>query len=261
MNNKSIYLLALLFFVCILSISAISATENTTSKEISNTDNNAYSYLETTNHQHDDVTHSKNNNVEIKEKENNNNVNQGKSKTDETPTENEEPLSFTDLYTTINSNTNSTIYLSHNYKYNHASDSGFTNGIPISRNVTIYGNGITLDGNKMARIFNVAGTSVNFYNINFINGKGYNGGAINQGNTYNCNFINNTADCAGGAIYKGNAYNCTFTGNTAKYGGAKFKVKAYNCTFSGNTATLSLKILDELQKNNTTKKEKLLKKV
>ena len=45
------------------------------------------------------------------------------------------------------------------------------------------------------------------------------------------------------------------------YIGAKFKVKAYNCTFSGNTATLSLSILSELQKNNTTKKEKLLKKV
>ena len=69
-NKKYIYTyLLVLLLVCILSISAISATENTTSKEISNTDNNAYTYLETTNHQHDDVTHSKNNNVEIKGKE------------------------------------------------------------------------------------------------------------------------------------------------------------------------------------------------
>ena len=36
MNNKNKYFLVFMFLVCILSISAISATENTTNKEITN---------------------------------------------------------------------------------------------------------------------------------------------------------------------------------------------------------------------------------
>ena len=40
MNNKYKYLFVLIFFVCILSISAISATENTTDKEVIKTSNN-----------------------------------------------------------------------------------------------------------------------------------------------------------------------------------------------------------------------------
>ncbi len=40
MKNKKIYLLALLFLLCILSIQAKSATENTTDKDIISVDNN-----------------------------------------------------------------------------------------------------------------------------------------------------------------------------------------------------------------------------
>ena len=235
-NKNSKYLFVFIFFVCILSISAISATENNTSKEVINTDNKEYS-LETVNHHYDDVSHS-NENVEFKEKENNNE--QSKSETDKTTSENEDPLSFTDLNTTINGDGNSTIYLSHNYTYNNATDSAFTSGIRISRDLTVYGNGVTIDGNKLARIFQVTDSSLNviFYNINFINGKADRGGAIYEGNAYNCTFTGNTAEYHGGAIYVGNAYNCTFTGNTATdRGGAIAYGNAYNCTFTGNTAS------------------------
>ena len=234
MYNKNKYLLVFLFIVCILSISAISATENT-SKEVT-TNSKEYS-LETVNHHYDDVSHS-NENVEFKEKENNNE--QSKSETDKTTSENEDPLSFTDLNTTINGDGNSTIYLSHNYTYNNATDSAFTSGIRISRDLTVYGNGVTIDGNKLARIFQVTDSSLNviFYNINFINGKADRGGAIYEGNAYNCTFTGNTAEYHGGAIYVGNAYNCTFTGNTATdRGGAIAYGNAYNCTFTGNTAS------------------------
>ncbi len=234
MYNKNKYLLVFLFIVCILSISAISATENT-SKEVT-TNSKEYS-LETVNHHYDDVSHS-NENVEFKEKENNNE--QSKSETDKTTSENENPLSFTDLNTTINGDGNSTIYLSHNYTYNNATDSAFTSGIRISRDLTVYGNGVTLDGNNLARIFQVTDSSlnVNFYNINFINGKADRGGAIYEGNAYNCNFTGNTAEYYGGAIYVGNAYNCTFTGNNATdRGGAIAYGNAYNCTFTGNIAS------------------------
>ena len=234
MYNKNKYLLVFLFIVCILSISAISATENT-SKEVT-TNSKEYS-LETVNPHYDDVSHS-NENVEFKEKENNNE--QSKSETDKTTSENEDPLSFSDLNTTINGDGNSTIYLSHNYTYNNATDSAFTSGIRISRDLTVYGNGVTIDGNKLARIFQVTDSSLNviFYNINFINGKADRGGAIYEGNAYNCTFTGNTAEYHGGAIYVGNAYNCTFTGNTATdRGGAIAYGNAYNCTFTGNTAS------------------------
>ena len=233
MYNKNKYLLVFLFIVCILSISAISATENT-SKEVT-TNSKEYS-LETVNPHYDDVSHS-NENVEFKEKENNNE--QSKSETDKTTSENEDPLSFSDLNTTINGDGNSTIYLSHNYTYNNATDSAFTSGIRISRDLTVYGNGVTIDGNKLARIFQVTDSSLNviFYNINFINGKADRGGAIYEGNAYNCTFTGNTAEYHGGAIYVGNAYNCTFTGNNATdRGGAIAYANAYNCTFTGNTA-------------------------
>ena len=58
MNNKYKYLFVLIFFVCILSISAISATENTTDKEVIKTSNNKESNLETINYQDDDVSNS-----------------------------------------------------------------------------------------------------------------------------------------------------------------------------------------------------------
>ena len=171
-NKNSKYLFVFIFFVCILSISAISATENT-SKEVT-TNSKEYS-LETVNPHYDDVSHS-NENVEFKEKENNNE--QSKSETDKTTAENEDPLSFSDLNTIINGDGNSTIYLSHNYRYNSATDSAFRSGIQISRDLTVYGNGVTLDGNNMARIFRVTASSLNviFYNINFINGRGYDDG-------------------------------------------------------------------------------------
>ena len=160
------------------------------------------------------------------------------SKTDKTTADNVE-LSFKDLNTTINGNTNSTIYLSNNYKYNSASDTDFTDGIVIERDLTIFGNGVTIDGNKMARIFNVAGSDVNveFHNITFINGNSsQNGGAIYRGNAYNCTFIGNIAEDYGGAIYSGNAYNCTFTKNKGYDGGAIYSGNATNCTFTENTA-------------------------
>ena len=216
--------------VCILSISAISATENTANKEVTNTEIN-----QETNIQYDDVSTS-NMNDELNLEENNGRDIESRFRIDKTTTINEDPLTFTDLNTTINGNNNSTIYLSNNYKYNSASDGKFKNGIPISRNLTIYGNGVTLDGSNMARIFNVTNTTFNvkFYDIHFINGNSKYGGAIYRGNAYNCTFTKNSAH--GGAIYSGNAYNCTFNENTADYGGAIYYGNAYNCTFNENTA-------------------------
>ena len=221
--------------VCILSISAISATENTANKEVTNTEIN-----QETNIQYDDVSTS-NMNDELILEENNGRDEESRFRTDKTTTTNDNSLTFTELNKTINDNTKSTIYLSNNYKYDNNSDVHFENGISISRDLTIYGNGVTLDGNHYARIFDVSSTNlnVNFYNINFINGQtSSNGGAISGGNAYNCIFTGNKAQL-GGAIFNGVATKCTFEYNSAgKSGGAINQGNAYNCTFNSNSANI-----------------------
>ena len=80
---------------------------------------------------------------------------------------------------------------------------GSNKGILISKSITIDGNGHTLDGNRLSRMFNITADNVTIKNINFING-----------NAYGRYFSN---DVGGGAIYwngaNGYLENCTFTDN------------------------------------------------
>ena len=80
--------------------------------------------------------------------------------------------SFAQLNATINGGFDKEIYLNYDYKYS-SDDSRFKEGIVINRDVTVYGNGHTIDGSGEARIFHVTGGNVVFYNINFINGYTY----------------------------------------------------------------------------------------
>ena len=77
--------------------------------------------------------------------------------------------SFSDLNRTINGNTDTEIYLENDYTYNPDTDSDFLHGIVIDRGVSIYGNGITIDGANTARIFNVTNSSTVFHDIIFVN--------------------------------------------------------------------------------------------
>ena len=155
--------------------------------------------------------------------------------------------SFADLNATINGNYNQTVYLNGtcNYIYNSDTDSDFTDGIFINRNLTLYGNGAVIDGNFTARIFKIYDLvdEVIFYNITFINGKTLQYGAAVYGKSLlvNCSFINNTAGYGGtpgygGAIYGGNAVDSLFIKNSASFGGAIFKGNALNSTFKFNNA-------------------------
>ena len=240
--KKKLSLLLLLFLVCILSISAISATENTANNDVMGIDNNKENNLET--NIYSDVS-TGNENCKLSLEQNNNDK---LKDTDE--------LNFTDLNRIVNGNSNSTINLSNNYKYNEESDQDFVNGIIIDRDLTIYGNGITLNGNSMARIFNVIDSNLNvsFYDIHFKNGhSSNNGGAIRGGTAYNCNFNDNYAS-NGGAICGGTAYNCTFKDNEAKHnGGAIFDGNAYYCTFTGNEADNGGAMSDSNAYNSTFK--------
>ena len=138
------------------------------------------------------------------------------------------------------------IELQYDYIYNEQDD--LKDGIAIYYNVTINGNGHKIDGNKMARIFHVNyDANVTFNNIYFTNGHtaewGY-GGAIwaENGTTVkaiNCHFHNNAAQY-GGAVVGVECKNCSFTRNdaydgngSAMYGGAAIK-----CTFLSNKPNL-----------------------
>lgn len=147
--------------------------------------------------------------------------------------------SFSDLNVFINNNSNRNIYLSQDYIYKASSDSEFVNGIVISRSLNIYGEGHTIDGNGLARIFNVTASYASFDNITFINAKSQGGSAITGVNygVYNSRFINNRADGYGGAMNEGQASYCIFENNTAGvYGGAMYKGSADNCRFINNHA-------------------------
>ena len=145
---------------------------------------------------------------------------------------------FTQLNETINANNNMDIYLSGNYKYS-GGDVSFKNGIVIERDVNIYGNGAVIDGNKEARIFQINGGNVVFYNITFVNGNAGDddGGAINgNSKAINCTFKQNQAH-DGGAMYGGSAVNCTFNSNSANDGGGGICYgDANNCYFYDNKA-------------------------
>ena len=109
--------------------------------------------------------------------------------------------SFDDLSYEINNTSEGAILvLDKDYEF----VNGSYYGILISKSITIDGDGHTLNGNKISRIFNITADNVTIKNVNFINGNAYGryfsnnvgGGAIhwsgNNGYLLNCSFENNT---------------------------------------------------------------------
>ena len=138
--------------------------------------------------------------------------------------------SFQDLQNMIGAaDEGSTVYLTGNYIY----DDTFTSeGINISKSITIEGNSFTIDGLNKSRIFNVFAKNVVLNNITFANGHSEDGGAVifnnyvSKSKITNCNFIDNIADNMGGAVYFASYSmdvvldNLKFINNMASYGGA-----------------------------------------
>ena len=222
MLSKKIIFLAILL-ISLLSLSAVSAADDTAS-DISSTI--------------DDVTLEKTVNEEIISEEG----------TGETT---QEPKSFTNLNDTINGNSDDYISLDSDYIYTD-DDYEFQHGINITRDVTINGNGHTIDGNNAARIFQVQECTVVFQNIDFVNGRSpgsygdagalwvYDGA---KATAENCTFTNNHGTYRGGATHGDcTAINCTFTNNGVngnkdeKDGGSMNRGTAIDCTFVNNHA-------------------------
>ena len=156
--------------------------------------------------------------------------------------------SFKDLNDLINGDaTKTSITLQGDYVFDSSKDADYVNGIVIDRQLTIIGNGFTIDASNQARIFQVS-SSVQLSNITFKNANALtgSGGAIYMDGASdcivkNCTFINNTAAADGGAVFMQNSNGdfknitftyCHFEGNNASGDGAavKFLKDAYNCT-------------------------------
>lgn len=148
---------------------------------------------------------------------------------------------FTALQSKINNAAEgSTITLENDYAY----DDGFdTKGIGISKQITIDGNGYTIDGKEVSRIFYITQRFVVLKNINFKNAYATDsdGGAIylDYGNLEleNCSFYNCEARYNGGAIfseYGGNDLkNCNF--NKCRADGDGGAIKGESSTYTSCT--------------------------
>ena len=155
-------------------------------------------------------------------------------------------------------NENDVIELKRDYTYN--SEDPITNGIVISKNVTINGNGHTIDANGQTRIFNITkGFSLTLINVTLKNANSLNqGGAIyNKGELIiiNSTLENNTAKPIGGSTSQGGAIyntakttiiNSTLKKNNATNGSALW-------TENGNNVTLiKVKFIDNAGNNPIT---------
>ena len=148
---------------------------------------------------------------------------------------------FQDLSLLIaNASEGSILELSDDYIYGN----GTTEGIQITKAITIDGKGHTLDALFKSRIFNIAADGVVLKNIVFNNGRPYDdGGAIscecNNLTIVNCTFDNNAAsyfagavDCTGDNL---TILYSTFTNNEANGDGGAVRSTGDNCMISDCT--------------------------
>ena len=167
---------------------------------------------------------------------------------------NENSGSFTELKNEVTNG--GVVTLSKNYTY--SSSDSFANGITITKDVTITGNGnVIIDADSKARIFNIQGATVTLKGITFTNAHvSGNGGAIITDShskliVDGCTFEDNSA-IRGGAIQISGTdsiiKNSTFKRNYASfsgngYGGGAIEVYSTavntvitNCSFEENHA-------------------------
>ena len=227
MFKKKILVLAI-FFVLLISVSAVSAADNVTG------DIGVEKAVD------DVVTVDKQDNINV---ENNQGI----------LGENENIYgNFTELTNEIESTGEyQTLSLNNSYVFDSNCDS--SGYITLNKPLIIDGNNYFIDAKNSTDIFNIKSNDITLKNIIFKNAKG-NGAIVLRGGyctIINCTFINNTITTFndGGAIcVMGNncsIINCTFINNTVvKYSGGAICVKGTNCsiinsTFENNSAVQS----------------------
>ena len=250
MKIERYYYILLIFLICILSISAVSAADDTTSNTINtNIDDTIIDSAD------DTTSNTINTNIDDTI------IDSGDEEIiDESSEEtklSESSENFISLDSKINGNQDEIVILEKDYAYDDSTDESYKEGINITRKVTIDGQNHTISGSNQARIFNISSSDVTIMNINFIKGNvSDSGGAIlwngDNGKLIGCNFTNNTANGMGeggdtgdgGAIYwngdNGKLTGCNFTQNQAGVGGAIYwngdNGIVNNNTFTNNTA-------------------------
>ena len=162
---------------------------------------------------------------------------------------------FQSLKTLIeNAGDNSVINLTHDYNYADGSDDNITTGIVINKtNITINGNGYTINAQERTRILQIHGDNVKIYNLTFTGGIAldnddtiayWKGGAIywggNNGTIVNCNFFSCKSGGTGGAIqwqgHNGTIIDSYFENNQAAWaGGAILWENGNNATILNST--------------------------
>ncbi len=153
--------------------------------------------------------------------------------------------------------------LDRDFTFNATHDADYVNGIGIHRrNLTIDGQGHVIDGNGLARMFNVTKDNITFQNIKFVNGYVNNGGALHitgkNVKIINCTFTNNKASIEGGAIFlrasEGLIEKSVFSNNTAIYNAAVYmnsaNAKVMNSHFENNRADISAGAIGWAKKDN-----------
>lgn len=120
-----------------------------------------------------------------------------------------------------------TILLDKNYKYLESDD--MLEGVIINKTLTIDGQGNTIDGSNLARVFNVSANNVIIKNINFIDCSAIKEGGVIywfgvDGSVSGCNFTDCSAEFGGAIewyeIANGSVSGCNFTDCSAIWGGA-----------------------------------------
>ena len=111
-----------------------------------------------------------------------------------------DPKTFTDLNREIVNNQD--LNITSDYYFNDKTDSNYTKGIVINKNITINGNNHAIDANGEARIFTLNASNIVINNLIIMNAKNYAISSLNSTiTTNNVTFLNNTGDEEGGAIY------------------------------------------------------------
>ena len=151
---------------------------------------------------------------------------------------------FADLAKEI-ANATGELKLTKNYVYDPSRDSNINKGITIDKEIIINGRGFVIDGDNQARAFNILSDNVILRNIKFTNCRNSSyGGAIfwngTNGSIYDCNFVNcysqssigSSSIRGGGAIFwngtNGSIYDCNFvncyiySSYYSNYGGAVY---------------------------------------
>ena len=152
---------------------------------------------------------------------------------------------FSDLANEIG-NANGELNLTRNYVYNPNKDN-FPDGIVINKQITINGNGFTIDGNKNSRAFNIESSDVILNNIKFSNCfysrqfdyPEYVFDHIDHAGQP-VHIIYHYTESYGGAVYwagkNGVLSNCSFVNNSIKYSDHIYGGAVY---WTGNNGVLS----------------------